>query len=746
MTSDVRERALKMFKEGVRLVEAAKQLQVSRSQVREWWVKEHGESGVRLRGKKARSGNRSRLKGSALEKAQARAKELFYGEESLKSVASQVGVHFTVVRRWWKEEHGEEGFNKRSRELQRKKATASNITKTGKARRTQQTQAVCEKCEAKFTLSRGSKAKRKTYLCPACASIKRNPMECPVCGLVCEGQRGLSSHFRHQAEDEKHAKHKAQKLLTKFEGMEEGTEYVRCRVCGFEAKSLSSHIRTHDLTWAEYARKYPGSSLWSDDTYEFRNRRIRETHHRLGLDHAHLAPYLDDNGDLVVLAAAKGLKVSQESVRTYAKLLGIPTRNRLAAQRKALEVVSKILGERYQWEWSHDEIRNPETGFRVYYDGYFRRHNLLVEYHGPQHFQFVPRWHRTPEGFERQQEMDRFKAQKAQELGLGLVVIPYTEPLTEDHVRGLIEQRGDYLQQQAQMREKAKEVLEDLRSRSFPYLQKPTPEEATQVLHKLSRIRQRLDQGIILPRSYTGNKLCRRYFPNIYTARRKGHPSAVECWEDDRELEKAIFTQMAAGHPTSPERVLKALTFHHRLPAVFRPAFARFLCERYCRRGALVWDPCSGYGGRLLGAAAAGVRYIGTDIEPETVHGNKALARDLGYKADVRLVSALDAEIPPVEFVFTSPPYFDVEQYSDREGQPHISYDNRSDWVRKFLVPLVRKSAEVLTKGGHFAVVLPDDLHPEVERSAPQFELKFVEEVGFELPNGKVSRAVVYRK
>jgi len=533
---------------------------------------------------------------------------------------------------------------------------------------------------------------------------------------------------------------------TSLDDLEEGEDYVRCQVCGMAAKSLSSHIRVHGLNWVEYARKFPGFSLWSRKSYEYRRARLQETHRRAGITEKDFAPYTDENGDLVVAAAAKGLKFSQGTIREYAKLLDVPTRNRLSAQKQVLDLISGVLGERYVWEWSDDRVRSPDTGALLYYDGFFRRHNLLVEYHGPQHFQFVPRWHRTPEGFDRQQDIDRYKARRAEELGIELVVVRHTDDISEENLRSILQNRVGYQERQQRREAAAEAAMERLRGSDFPLPEQPSPEEASEVLEKLRRLRQREEEGIVLPRSYTGNALCRRYFPNIYKARRKGHPSAVECWENDQELRRAVLTQIDAGHPTTPERVLKALTFHHRLPAVFRPAFARFIYEKFARPGDLVWDPCSGYGGRLLGAAAARVRYIGTDIEPETVEGNLALAADIGYKADVRLVSALDADIPEVALVFTCPPYFDMEQYSDREGQPHVSYDGRSDWIERFLFPLVGRASGALSTGGRLVFVLPDDLHvassPEILRKGFVWDA----EIGFELPNGKVSKAVAYRK
>jgi len=142
-----------------------------------------------------------------------------------------------------------------------------------------------------------------------------------------------------------------------------------------------------------------------------------------------------------------------------------------------------------------------------------------------------------------------------------------------------------------------------------------------------------------------------------------------------------------------PHRVLRAVTMNCRTPTVFRPTVARFIYERFCPSGGRTWDPCSGYGGRLLGAAAAGVEYIGTDVEPETVEGNSRLAEALGYQAEIHLCPAENFEVPDVDLVFTSPPYFNRELYSQREDQSWVKYgDSFESWVEGFLRPVVRSA------------------------------------------------------
>ena len=78
--------------------------------------------------------------------------------------------------------------------------------------------------------------------------------------------------------------------------------------------------------------------------------------------------------------AADELECCGLTVRRYCKELGLPTRNRLATQKRVLDTLRDLIGEPYIWEWSHPAIVNPATGWRLFYDGYFQGQGLLVEF------------------------------------------------------------------------------------------------------------------------------------------------------------------------------------------------------------------------------------------------------------------------------------------------------------------------------------------------------------------------------
>lgn len=244
------------------------------------------------------------------------------------------------------------------------------------------------------------------------------------------------------------------------------------------------------------------------------------------------------------------------------------------------------------------------------------------------------------------------------------------------------------------------EVYAAIYKTPFPYPEPLSQEAFTQEVTRLKTARLFVDDNdTIRPWTHVGARACASFFPNRYAASKKNTPSAVYGWRDEKLMRKAITFQLRHGDPVTPKRVLRAMTLLCRTPTVFRPAIARFICEKYCPPGGVVWDPCSGYGGRLLGAHAAGVHYIGTDVEIETISGNRRLAEALGASHDLFVTPAEDFSPPPVDLVFTSPPYFDCERYSQAEEQSWKKYRDLGSWIDGFMRPVMTRARAALRSG-----------------------------------------------
>jgi DNA modification methylase len=102
-----------------------------------------------------------------------------------------------------------------------------------------------------------------------------------------------------------------------------------------------------------------------------------------------------------------------------------------------------------------------------------------------------------------------------------------------------------------------------------------------------------------------------------------------------------------------------------------------------------------------MGAAAAGVHYTATDVEPETIEGNRRLAVALGFEDhDLVLHEAQTFEVPEVDMVFTSPPYFDVEHYGSSASQSFRVFTEFDSWLEGFMRPMLGQAFKALKSGG----------------------------------------------
>jgi len=65
----------------------------------------------------------------------------------------------------------------------------------------------------------------------------------------------------------------------------------------------------------------------------------------------------------------------------------------------------------------YKELRNPETGYWLPYDIYIPSHEIYIEVHGEQHYEYTERFFKTHAKFEYRQHLDRLKQEWAEENG-----------------------------------------------------------------------------------------------------------------------------------------------------------------------------------------------------------------------------------------------------------------------------------------------------------------------------------------
>lgn len=127
-----------------------------------------------------------------------------------------------------------------------------------------------------------------------------------------------------------------------------------------------------------------------------------------------------------------------------------------------------------------------------------------------------------------------------------------------------------------------------------------------------------------------------------------------------------------------------------------------------------VLDFSAGWGDRLVAALAtpAVVKYHAVDPNPALAEGHAAMIARWNDQGRDFIVSCKPAEKAlfsgTFDLVFTSPPFWKVETYTDAPGQSTQGRNTLSAWLCEFLFPTLAKAWDALDDNGHLVLHLND--------------------------------------
>lgn len=145
--------------------------------------------------------------------------------------------------------------------------------------------------------------------------------------------------------------------------------------------------------------------------------------------------------------------------------------------------------------------------------------------------------------------------------------------------------------------------------------------------------------------------------------------------------------------------------------SIFDPVLCEIIYSWYCPDGGKILDPFAGGSVRGIVANYLGYNYTGIDIRQEQVDNNREQALKLlpinkqpqYYVGDSKAV--IPELIQSYDFVFSCPPYSDMEVYSDIEQD--LSTMNYFDFMSAYS-EIIEKSVTKLKKGGYACFVVGD--------------------------------------
>ena len=223
-----------------------------------------------------------------------------------------------------------------------------------------------------------------------------------------------------------------------------------------------------------------------------------------------------------------------------------------------------------------------------------------------------------------------------------------------------------------------------------------------------------------------GLSLAWSYMPHHWGIKCGKMKTPMEIWNDEKHFKIGIrkilagtFWEQKEYHKITASDMRSLLRRYSGTQAVsnYRPTAAALMYDKFLEKASplfgtkagTTWDMSCGYGGRLLGAIAADVNYIGTDPCTETFEGLQQIKEDwAGLNRTIELHQIGSEEFLPdknsIDLCFTSPPYFDWEKYSEEETQSYKKYPEVQDWINGFLWHTIDKCHYGLKVGGILAL------------------------------------------
>ena len=281
-----------------------------------------------------------------------------------------------------------------------------------------------------------------------------------------------------------------------------------------------------------------------------------------------------------------------------------------------------------------------------------------------------------------------------------------------------------------------------VRCDGFPVYSLTLEEKWREMWLLLDYDRTRLIEDGVIGQTMHGLALAWHYFPHAWSVQCSGRLTPLDTFANDERLQNALARRVRYGSLKSESDLRKAIRTVSGTQAVsnFRPSAAAALYDRYLPEGyGVTWDMSAGYGGRMLGAIVSGRvrKYIGTDPASKTFDGLTAMAAELpvmaeqfgGVPTEVELHKMGSEDFVPdrgsIQMAFTSPPYWNAEQYSNEPTQSFIRFPTREAWLNEFLGATLSNVHLGLTDSGILAVnianvarLLESDRRPPVAGAA----------------------------
>ena len=201
---------------------------------------------------------------------------------------------------------------------------------------------------------------------------------------------------------------------------------------------------------------------------------------------------------------------------------------------------------------------------------------------------------------------------------------------------------------------------------------------------------------------------------------KKSSMSPIDLWNSKEELSKLLSKMIDEKEEISSYNIRENIYKLKYECNSFKLTLASSIYWLFDAKKIL--DISAGWGDRLLAAIAHYAdRYMGVDPNTDLIKGHNDIIKTLTFHRDTTLLKN-KYEVMPFKFesdelvlnkeefdlVFTSPPYFDLEIYTEKDGQSIASFPDFQSWLINFLFVCLKKAWNSLTIGGNMVIHIQD--------------------------------------
>ena len=240
-----------------------------------------------------------------------------------------------------------------------------------------------------------------------------------------------------------------------------------------------------------------------------------------------------------------------------------------------------------------------------------------------------------------------------------------------------------------------------------------------------------------------GNDLLDFMFPNLHLVRCGGSAQSPYSRFHERDKLYKCIDYYLWHSPVNNARTMfmMPVRFLWQTATNFLPLRAKAIYEKFCPENGKILDYSCGFGGRMLGALSSKKNFIYHGCEPCTETYQNLL--QLGSKIEkvtgrtnsfsIMNQCSEDASFgyEEYDFIFSCPPYYKAEHYSDEETQCTNRYHSYAEWLEKYVKPTILNCYNALKTGCYYGIVISNVAYGGIKKPCKDDWLRIALEVGF---------------